>query len=289
MARKKSPKLLEDRHSFLFFRVTLQQTGVTPNRKSVVFKYRDGKTSAAVLKECIHLYRRVPPEQWTRKLIIPKNGNGELLPSSAFYLQFVMTPRGPCYTATYQEDCSSNFIIVVSRIISCRIGNMKRMFNSNNGSNKRVCFSEDTKSDSSFSDDSVPPRHFHLGQDVYASVTYFATMHPNVIFQRYFKKKDYSKKFVSGTCVLSDKTGSKSVMWLTFDRMLRNLLLSEASKIMPSAVMNTDASEVELVLTTSLIELLCDYLGNSVTDVFECYGCAQQYGNQLGHECITMD
>ncbi|GFW43142.1 hypothetical protein TNCV_1475371 [Trichonephila clavipes] len=53
--------------------------------------------------ECIHLYRRVPPEQWTRKLIIPKNGNGELLPSSAFYLQFVMTPRGPCYTATYHE------------------------------------------------------------------------------------------------------------------------------------------------------------------------------------------
>ncbi|GFY17701.1 hypothetical protein TNCV_1074361 [Trichonephila clavipes] len=66
-------------------------------------------------------------------------------------------------------------------------------------------------------------------------------------------------------------------MWLTFDRMLRNLLLSEASKIMPSAVVNTDASEVELVLTTSLIELLCDYLGNSIADVFECYGCVQQY------------
>ncbi|GFS64917.1 PC4 domain-containing protein [Trichonephila inaurata madagascariensis] len=78
-------------------------------------------------------------------------------------------------------------------------------------------------------------------------------------------------------------------MWLTFDRMLRNLLLSEASKIMPSAVVNTDASEVELVLTTSLIELLCDYLGNSIADVFECYGCAQQYGNELGHECITLD
>ncbi|GFX98579.1 PC4 domain-containing protein [Trichonephila clavipes] len=77
-------------------------------------------------------------------------------------------------------------------------------------------------------------------------------------------------------------------MWLTFDRMLRNLLLSEAAKIMPSAVVNTDASEVELVLTTSLIELLCDYLGNSIAEVFEYYGCAQQYVNQLGHEC-TMD
>ncbi|GFX97557.1 hypothetical protein TNCV_2841171 [Trichonephila clavipes] len=78
-------------------------------------------------------------------------------------------------------------------------------------------------------------------------------------------------------------------MWLAFDHMLRNLLLSEASKITPSAVVNTDASEVELMLTTSLIELLCDFLGNSITDVFECYGCAQQYGNQLAHECITMD
>ncbi|GFV08215.1 hypothetical protein TNCV_326501 [Trichonephila clavipes] len=53
---------------------------------------------------------------------------------------------------------------------------MKRTFNSNNGSNKRVCFSEDTKSDSSFSDYTIPPHHFHLGQDVYAAVTYFATM-----------------------------------------------------------------------------------------------------------------
>ncbi|GFU67337.1 hypothetical protein TNCV_2372291 [Trichonephila clavipes] len=54
---------------------------------------------------------------------------------------------------------------------------MKRTFNSNNGSNKRVCFlSEDTKSDSSFSDDTIPPHHFHLGRDVYAAVTYFASM-----------------------------------------------------------------------------------------------------------------
>ncbi|GFV08214.1 PC4 domain-containing protein [Trichonephila clavipes] len=129
--------------------------------------------------------------------------------------------------------------------------------------------------------------------------TVFIENIPNIIFQRYFQKKDYSKKFVPGTCVLSEnnwlelqrihKIITESVMWLTFDRMLRNLLLSEASKIMPSAVVNTDASEVELVLTTSLIELLCDYLGNSIADVFECYGCVQQYGNQLGHECITMD
>ncbi|GFV82615.1 PC4 domain-containing protein [Trichonephila clavipes] len=52
---------------------------------------------------------------------------------------------------------------------------MKRTFDSNNGSNKRVCFSEDTKSDSCFPDDAIPPHHFHLGQDVYAAVIYFST------------------------------------------------------------------------------------------------------------------
>ncbi|GFR13385.1 hypothetical protein TNCT_628111 [Trichonephila clavata] len=40
---------------------------------------------------------------------------------------------------------------------------------------KRVCFNKDDKLDSSFSDSAVPPHHFHLGQDIYAAVTYFAT------------------------------------------------------------------------------------------------------------------
>ncbi|GFY53793.1 PC4 domain-containing protein [Trichonephila inaurata madagascariensis] len=34
--------------------------------------------------------------------------------------------------------------------------------------------------------------------------TVFIENIPNIIFQRYFKKKDYSKKFVPGTCVLSE-------------------------------------------------------------------------------------
>ncbi|GFX95152.1 hypothetical protein TNCV_3606111 [Trichonephila clavipes] len=53
---------------------------------------------------------------------------------------------------------------------------MKRMFNSSNGSNKRVCFNEDNKTDSSFPDNAVSPHYFHLGQDVYAAVKCFATM-----------------------------------------------------------------------------------------------------------------
>ncbi|GFW35149.1 PC4 domain-containing protein [Trichonephila clavipes] len=78
--------------------------------------------------------------------------------------------------------------------------------------------------------------------------TVFIENIPDIIFQRYFQEKDYSKKFVSGTCVLSEnnwlelqrihKNITESFVWLTFDRMLRNLLLSEASKFI---VVNTDA------------------------------------------------
>ncbi|GFT80616.1 retrovirus-related Pol polyprotein from transposon TNT 1-94 [Nephila pilipes] len=52
---------------------------------------------------------------------------------------------------------------------------MKRVANPINVSNKRTSFNDETKLDSSFLDDAVPPHHFHLGEDIYAAVTYFAT------------------------------------------------------------------------------------------------------------------
>ncbi|GFT31411.1 hypothetical protein NPIL_562641 [Nephila pilipes] len=58
---------------------------------------------------------------------------------------------------------------------SYRIGKMKRMANPLNMSAKHACFNKDAKPDSSFSDNAVPAHHFHLRQDIYAAVTYFAT------------------------------------------------------------------------------------------------------------------
>ncbi|GFT83886.1 hypothetical protein NPIL_74291 [Nephila pilipes] len=58
--------------------------------------------------------------------------------------------------------------------IHSEIQKMKRMSNSIDVTSERVCFNDDTKVDSSFSDDAVPLHHFHLGQDIYAAVTYFA-------------------------------------------------------------------------------------------------------------------
>ncbi|GFT29152.1 hypothetical protein NPIL_661171, partial [Nephila pilipes] len=61
--------------------------------------------------------------------------------------------------------------------IHSELQEMKRKSSSIDVSSERVCFNDDdddTKVDSSFSDDAVPQHHFHLGQDIYAAVTYFA-------------------------------------------------------------------------------------------------------------------
>ncbi|GFX88614.1 PC4 domain-containing protein [Trichonephila clavipes] len=82
---------------------------------------------------------------------------------------------------------------------------------------------------------------------------------------------------------------TESAMSMAFDCIFRKLLLNEVSKFTPNFVVKTDISEVESVLTTSVIELFYECLGSSITDVFECFGCTQGYTNQLGHECITID
>ncbi|GFU02215.1 hypothetical protein NPIL_364391 [Nephila pilipes] len=53
---------------------------------------------------------------------------------------------------------------------------MKRMSSFMIVSSKRMCFNYDNKENSSFSDDAVPLHHFHLDQDIYAAVTYFANV-----------------------------------------------------------------------------------------------------------------
>ncbi|GFT85686.1 hypothetical protein NPIL_75001 [Nephila pilipes] len=40
---------------------------------------------------------------------------------------------------------------------------------------KREYFNDDSKVDTFFLDDAISPHHFNLGQDIYITVTYFAT------------------------------------------------------------------------------------------------------------------
>ncbi|GFU38123.1 hypothetical protein NPIL_148381, partial [Nephila pilipes] len=55
------------------------------------------------------------------------------------------------------------------------IWKMKRMVNPINASAKRMCFNDDHL-DSSSIDYAVPLHHFHLGEDIFAAMTYFATV-----------------------------------------------------------------------------------------------------------------
>ncbi|GFT83496.1 hypothetical protein NPIL_592071 [Nephila pilipes] len=76
-----------------------------------------------------------------------------------------------CFTELLQEKSSQKKVHFTSPLFE-NTYNCRQPFQS-----ERVCFNDDdddTKVDSSFSDDAVPLHHFHLGQDIYAAVTYFA-------------------------------------------------------------------------------------------------------------------
>ncbi|GFT45905.1 hypothetical protein NPIL_640751 [Nephila pilipes] len=84
---------------------------------------------------------------------------------------------------------------------------MKRMINPNNASSKRICFNDETKLDSSFFDETVPPHNLNLGEDIYAAVTYFAT----TVHLRQYKRNENNQLFPTkrGICMLP-------VLWQPF-------------------------------------------------------------------------
>ncbi|GFW84480.1 PC4 domain-containing protein [Trichonephila clavipes] len=48
-----------------------------------------------------------------------------------------------------------------------------------------------------------------------------------------------------------------------------------------------DTIDAEMVLTTSMVELLCNHIEENISSLFVCFGCLEGYENQLGHECMT--
>ncbi|GFU01579.1 hypothetical protein NPIL_134201 [Nephila pilipes] len=84
---------------------------------------------------------------------------------------------------------------------------MKRMANPPNMSTKRVCFNKDAKLDSSFSDSAVTPHHFHLGQDIYAVVTYFATSVQ--VHLRQYTRDENNRLYPTKKGVFESLVGSK--------------------------------------------------------------------------------
>ncbi|GFT24904.1 integrase catalytic domain-containing protein [Nephila pilipes] len=84
---------------------------------------------------------------------------------------------------------------------------MKRMMHPNNTSSKRFCSNDETKLYSSFPDNAVPPNHFHLGEDIFAAVTYFATAVQ--VHLRQYKRDENNRLFPTKRATLYDMLETK--------------------------------------------------------------------------------
>ncbi|GFY48467.1 PC4 domain-containing protein [Trichonephila inaurata madagascariensis] len=72
-----------------------------------------------------------------------------------------------------------------------------------------------------------------------------------------------------------------------FGRVFLKLLRKEVAKHNPFPKSDFDFIDAEIVLTTSMVELLCNHIQENVSSLFICYGCLEGYENRQGHECMT--
>lgn len=119
------------------------------------------------------------------------------------------------------------------------------------------------------------------------------------LVQRFFQKRDFSRKFVPSVCLLNEtewkelkrisKEVNSTAIAVMFGRVFRRLLMQEVQSRTPSTPEPGNNAEEEMILTTSMTELLKDYLERNIGELFKCNGCENGWENQLGHECVTED
>ncbi|GFT51617.1 PC4 domain-containing protein [Trichonephila clavipes] len=135
---------------------------------------------------------------------------------------------------------------------------------------KRVCFDKDNGKASSLKPDAVPENHFHLGSHNYAVVSDFADV-ARIHLHRY--------KLDATGSLLPTKDGITVTpsVWLALER--------EEAKHIPFPKSDcVDCIDAEMVLTTSMVELLCNHIEENISSLF---GCLEGYENKLGHEFMT--
>ncbi|GFY21829.1 PC4 domain-containing protein [Trichonephila clavipes] len=183
---------------------------------------------------------------------------------------------------------------------------------------KRVCFDKDNGKTSSFKPDAVPENHFHLGSHNYAVVSYFADV-ARIHLRRYkldatgsllptkdgitvtpsvWLALDFTRKFLTPVSMLKEtewnvlkdihKQITSKTVSIMFGRVFLKLLRQEVAKHIPFPKSDCiDCIDAEMVLTTSMVELLCNHIEENISSLFVCFGCLEGYENQLGHECMT--
>ncbi|GFX60085.1 PC4 domain-containing protein [Trichonephila clavipes] len=130
-----------------------------------------------------------------------------------------------------------------------------------------------------------------LSQTVIENVTH-------IIMQRYFQRKDFTRKFLTPVSMLKEtewnvlkyihKQITSKTVSIMFGRVFLKLLRQEVAKHIPFPKSDyVDCIDAEMVLTTSMVELLCNHIEENISSLFVCFGCLEGYENQLGHECMT--
>ncbi|GBN72063.1 hypothetical protein AVEN_19973-1 [Araneus ventricosus] len=122
---------------------------------------------------------------------------------------------------------------------------------------------------------------------------------PHVSLQRFVTKRDFSRQFLPSVYLLTErewdrlqcirKKITKSCKSLLFGNFLKKKILLEVSSRSPRTNLQMELSNVEMVLSTSVTEILADNIKSRIDDVLVCNGCLQNQANQLGHECVTMN
>ncbi|GFW21622.1 PC4 domain-containing protein [Trichonephila clavipes] len=116
--------------------------------------------------------------------------------------------------------------------------------------------------------------------------------------QRYFQRKDFTRKFLTPVSMLKEtewnvlkdihKQITSKTVSIMFGRVFLKLLRQEVAKHIPFPKSDcVDTIDAEMVLTTSMVELLCNHIEENISSLFVCFGCLEGYENQLGHECMT--
>ncbi|GBM27575.1 hypothetical protein AVEN_97088-1 [Araneus ventricosus] len=82
---------------------------------------------------------------------------------------------------------------------------------------------------------------------------------------------------------------SESCKSLMFSNFLKKKILLEVSSRSPRTNLQMELSDVEMVLSMSLTELLTDDIKSRIEEVMVCNGCIENQTSQLGHECVTNE
>ncbi|GFU23513.1 PC4 domain-containing protein [Trichonephila clavipes] len=129
-----------------------------------------------------------------------------------------------------------------------------------------------------------------LSRTVIENVTY-------IIWQSYFQRKDFFRKFLTLVSMLKEtewnalkdiqKQNTSKTVSIMFGRVFLKLLRKEVAKHIPFPKSDFDCIDAEIVLTTSMVELLCNHIQENISSLFICYGCLDRNENQLGYKCMT--